>query len=258
MDAGPAQASRGFGPGLQTFYTAAMTADIEQGVRYDARHAAAYDRKIRALIPGYEALHELSAFLLAELLPARASVLVAGSGTGEELMRYADLAPDWRLTGLEPSGEMNARAAERCLVAGVAERVRLVEGKPGETELGERFDAATALLVLHFLPDDGAKAAFLAALAHALEPGGWLLLADWAGARGEPMCERLFRAWRSQQDATRPKPEQVALDFAHLDRNVHPVSSERRIALLAEAGFVVEGEYWRAYGLSALLARKVA
>ena len=33
--------------------------DVASGVKYDAAHANAYERKIRALIPGYALLHEL-------------------------------------------------------------------------------------------------------------------------------------------------------------------------------------------------------
>ncbi|GAB3247855.1 class I SAM-dependent methyltransferase [Chitinimonas naiadis] len=233
-----------------------MTASIEQGVRYDARHAAAYDRKIRQLIPAYEWLHTLSAALLGQLLPASAKVLVAGSGTGEELLRYAALAPAWSLQGVEPSGDMNALAAEKCQAAGIAERVRLIEGKPGEVVLGQGYDAVTSLLVMHFLPDDGAKQQFLSALATTLRPGGYLLLADLGGEPGEATFENLFRAWRAQQDASRDRPEQVELDFHHLRVNVHPVSDQRRGALLAAAGLQLRQEYWRAFGLAAVLVQK--
>lgn len=234
-----------------------MSHSPDQGVRYDARHAAAYDRKIRQLIPGYDVLHELSAFLLRELLPSAANVLVAGSGSGEELTRLAAHASDWRLTGIEPSAEMNALAAQKCAAAGVDARVSLIAGKPGEVDMGSGYDAATALLVLHFLPDDGSKAAFLQALGRALKPGGVLVLADLTGERESEGFGLLFQAWRRQQDATRERQDHVALDFAHLERNVYPMAPARRDALLAEAGFGVAGEYWRAYGLAGVWARRV-
>jgi tRNA (cmo5U34)-methyltransferase len=233
-----------------------MSHPVEQGVRYDAAHARAYERKIRALIPGYETLHELSTFMLLDCLPADARVLVAGSGTGEELIRYAQLAPGWRVTGVEPSPDMNANAAARIAEIGASDRVSLIEGKPGEVELGGPYDAVTSLLVMHFLPDDGSKARYIAALASALKSGGTLLLADLTGERESAEFHTLFRVWRHQQDSTRSKPEAVALDFAHLATNVHPLSETRRAALLADAGLVIEQTYWRALGLQAICARK--
>ncbi|MBV8466403.1 MAG: class I SAM-dependent methyltransferase [Burkholderiales bacterium] len=231
-----------------------MSHPVDQGIRYDAAHARAYERKIRALIPGYETLHELSSFMLLDRLPADARVLVAGSGTGEELARYAQLAPGWRLTGVEPSAEMNACAVARIEEVGASDRVTLIQGKPGEVDLGGPYDAVTSLLVMHFLPDDGSKARYLAALGGALKPSGTLLLADLTGERGSPEFETLFKVWRSQQDATRNKAEAVALDFAHLATNVHPLSPQRRTTLFAEAGLVVEQAYWQSLGLLAVSA----
>ncbi|QDQ25828.1 class I SAM-dependent methyltransferase [Chitinimonas arctica] len=239
------------------------TDTLDQGVRYDAKHAAAYDRKIRQLIPGYDTLHELSTSLLAELLPNEAAVLVAGSGTGEELLRFATAMPNWQLSGIEPSAEMNRLAADKYVAAGLGGRIQLIEGRPGDVVIEPpaghaAFDAVTALLVMHFLPDDSAKAAFLRALAAVLKPGGWLLLADLGGQRNEPGYEQLFRCWRRQQDSSRDRPEQVELDFSHLARNVHPLAPARRDALLRQAGLQVCQEYWRALGLAAVLVQKTA
>jgi tRNA (cmo5U34)-methyltransferase len=123
--------------------------------------------------------------------------------------------------------------------------------------LDANYDAATALLVMHFLPDDGSKLDFLQAMAAALKPGGLLLLADLGGQHGEADFERLFGAWRLQQQGTRARQDLVELDFGHLVRNVHPISAERRAVLFESAGFTAIGEYWRAYGLAATLCRKV-
>ncbi|WP_374353501.1 class I SAM-dependent methyltransferase [Chitinimonas sp.] len=234
-----------------------MNKQLESGVQYDARHAAAYERKIRQLIPGYDTLHALSASLLQQQLGKDARLLVAGSGSGEELARLAALAPGWRFTAVDPAPAMNALAGTRLADVGAAARVEFRSGKLGEVPLATDHAAATALLVLHFLPDDGSKLAFLRAVADALQPDGLLLLADLGGERGEAQFDMLFAAWRHQQDASRDRPEQVALDFAHLQHNVYPVSAKRRDALLAEAGFAVQGEYWRSFGLAAICCRKV-
>ena len=230
--------------------------DVAAGVQYDARHANAYERKIRALIPGYALLHELSSHLLVSWLGDAATIVVAGSGTGEEISRYAAANTGWHLAGVDPSADMQALARQRLHAEGVLDRVALFTGKLSEVVLPGPYDAATSLLVMHFLPDDGTKLAYLQALAAVLPIGAPLLLADLTGTRGEADFDALFRVWRQQQDATRHNPDHVALDFAHLERNVYPVSAARRAALLAEAGFAIELEYWRALGLSAILATR--
>lgn len=226
-------------------------------IRYDSRHAAAYPDKIRALIPAYDWLHQLSTELLLASLPPAARVLVAGSGGGEEVLRYAQAAPGWQLTGVEAAEAMHMLAQRRCAEAGLAARVHWQLGRLGEVALADGFDAATSLLVLHFLPDDGSKAAFLAGLARALRPGGILLLADLGGQPGEAGFEALFATWQQQQLRSRStRPDQVARDFALLRSEVFPISAARRQALLAEAGLQEVGEYWRALGLGAVLAQK--
>lgn len=223
-----------------------MTDPQASGVRYDAAHAAAYDRKIRKLMPGYEVLHETAAFLLAQLLPAQARILVLGSGTGEELLRYAALNPEWRLVGVEPATAMNEAARARIEAAGLGGRIDLIEADFAGAELEGQFDAAVSLLVLHFLSDDGAKAAYLAKLAALLPSGAPCLLADLSACEDPAVYGELFEAWRRQQLATRHS-EGVALDFFHLAHNIFPSTPLRSAALLAEAGFEAIQPFFRSF-----------
>ncbi|MFC4159357.1 SAM-dependent methyltransferase [Chitinimonas lacunae] len=227
-----------------------------QGVRYDAAHAAAYDRKIRKLMPGYEVLHETTAFLLAQCLPAGARVLVVGSGTGEELLRYAALDPTWQLVGVEPAAPMNEAAREKIVAAGLEARIELVEADLGSAALTGPFDAAVSLLVLHFLPDDGAKSAYLARLASLLPSGASCLLADLAACDDPAQQAVLFAAWRSQQLASR-RPEAVALDFYHLANHVYPLAPVRAGVLLNEAGFDAGQPFFRSFMLEGRWLRRI-
>ncbi|MGQ5525376.1 class I SAM-dependent methyltransferase [Chitinimonas sp. PSY-7] len=233
-----------------------MSQDKSDGVHYDARHAAVYDSKIRQLIPAYEWLHQLSTDLLLAMLPEDARILVAGSGTGEELLRYAKASPEWQLCGIEPSPDMNDVTENRIREAALQDRIALYPGYVGEVDVGQEFDAVTSLLVMHFLPDEASKERYLASLANTLEPGGVLLLADLVGERGEDGFEQLFDSWYQQQCRTRDRQDLVELDFMHLRENVYPIAPASRHALLAEVGLVEQGEYWRAFGLSAIWAVK--
>ena len=48
--------------------------------------AEGYDAKIRARVPGYEAMHEIATAALVAAVPAGGHVLVVGAGGGEDFM----------------------------------------------------------------------------------------------------------------------------------------------------------------------------
>jgi tRNA (cmo5U34)-methyltransferase len=59
----------------------------------DPQAAAQYAEGPRRFVPGYEALHRMTAILLAEGSPANARVLVLGAGGGLELRALAEAHP---------------------------------------------------------------------------------------------------------------------------------------------------------------------
>lgn len=105
----------------------------------------------RRFTPGLDAVHGMTAILLAERVPHDAHVLVLGAGGGLELKALAQSEPGWRFTGVDPAGPMLDLARET--LGGDAERAALVEGYIDATPAGP-FDAATCLLTLHFLDRD--------------------------------------------------------------------------------------------------------
>ena len=139
---------------------------------------AAYDLLVPALIPGYASLARLAVALLSESpLASRSgtSILVAGCGTGAELLEARAQRPDWRLTGLDPAAAMLSLAKER-LAPGDA--IDWLCCKVEDVDKQLSFDGALAVLVLQSLPDDGSKLGFLTALAKLLRPGAQLVLVD--------------------------------------------------------------------------------
>ena len=79
-----------------------------------------YDLMVRQLIPGYASLARLSVALLAASPLASeqgARVLVAGCGTGAELVEARRQRPDWILTALDPASDMLIEAQRRMPLA---------------------------------------------------------------------------------------------------------------------------------------------
>jgi ubiquinone/menaquinone biosynthesis C-methylase UbiE len=104
---------------------------------------------------------------LVQMLGRGASVLDAGCGTGEPILRFL-VERQFRVTGVDASAAMIAIAAERFPEA------RLVAGDMRQLAPDETFDAAIMWHSLFHLRHDDQRAMF-ATLARLLKPGGVLM-----------------------------------------------------------------------------------
>lgn len=200
--------------------------------RFDSAFAARYDGKVRATVPGYDALHQMTGGLLSTLVQAaKAHILVAGAGGGTELTVLGALNCDWALHGFDPSPEMTALARHRVSEEGLTEHVVLHQGFIDQMPPGLTFDGATALLVMHFLPDNGAKLQFLQAIAARLRPGSPFILADMHCDAGQDAV--LYEAWTKYVEQSEYDAASLAGDLASL----HVVPETRILELLRAAGF---------------------
>src|SRR5512138_850068 len=98
-------------------------ADYSPQDYFGAGRSTTYDRKIRASLPGYEALHAMVDDLLRPALPDEAHLLAVGVGTGMELLLLAAAHPGWRFTATDLSAEMLAIGRANVEAAGLADRV---------------------------------------------------------------------------------------------------------------------------------------
>ncbi|CAA7620044.1 bifunctional 2-polyprenyl-6-hydroxyphenol methylase/3-demethylubiquinol 3-O-methyltransferase UbiG [Magnetospirillum sp. UT-4] len=224
---------------------------------FDAERAQAYDRRIRDAIPGYEALHQLACMVLAETSGGQGRVLVAGAGTGSECVALAQACPGLHVVGVDPAEDMLAHAERKVAEHGLVERVRLYPSQVSELPVFEPFDAATLLLVLHFLPDDGAKQALLEDVAKHLKPGAPLVLADLFGPGwDDPWQAELRTFWQHLQRAAGIAEDDIGKGLGHVDRDIHPVTEARLAELLAAAGFGPPRQFFRALCFGGWVARR--
>lgn len=211
------------------------------------------DARARRQIPGYSSLARLSVSLLAgysSLQPSGSQVLVVGCGTGAELREAQSIRPDWALTGVDPAASMLHEARRR--LGPAAEQVSWVESRVEEMAGEASFGAAIAVLVLQELPDDGAKLAFLGALARLLQPGAPLVLVDvleGSGGLASGTSQQFQAALkRFQGDAS----AEVVSSAAPL----HLIGEARRSALLAAAGFSDPLRFFQALQVEGVVVQK--
>lgn len=224
---------------------------------FDAERAQAYDHRVREAIPGYDALHHLACIVVAELTQGSGRVLVAGAGTGAECVALAQSCPDLHVVGVDPARDMLAFAERKVAEHALVERVRLFPCAVADLPRFEPFDAATLLLVLHFLKDDGAKAALLAEIAAHLKPGAPLILGDLFGPGWDDAWQGELRTiWGHLQRAAGIDGEAIARGFRHVDRDIHPVTEERLTQLLDQAGFTAPRPFFRALCFGGWVCRR--
>ncbi|OAN47998.1 SAM-dependent methyltransferase [Paramagnetospirillum marisnigri] len=230
--------------------------DADKRDHWDKDRAEAYDRRVREAIPGYDALHVLSCQIVAEVTGGHGRALVVGAGTGVECVALAESCPGLAVVGVDPSKEMLRHAEAKVAERRLTRRVRLYPSKVGALPKFEPFDAATALLVMHFLKDDGAKAALLEEISSHLKPGAPLVLADLFGRWDDAWQQQLRAWWRHLQLAAGIPEGEVEKGFRHIDRDIFPVTETRLAELLAGAGFGPPQPYFRALCFGGWVARK--
>src|SRR6266511_3070526 len=112
---------------------------------FDASRSTQYDMKIKASMPGYEAIHGMTKDFLRLALPETAHILVVGAGTGMELVTLGISNPGWCFTAVDTSPEMIELCRNSIRCAGLEERVKIHAGPIHELPPCELFDAATSI-----------------------------------------------------------------------------------------------------------------
>jgi tRNA (cmo5U34)-methyltransferase len=199
-------------------------------------------RDWQRVVPGLDGLYNAMRAILEASLPAAAAVLVVGAGGGRELEALAASRHDFRLTGVDPSPDMLALAARH---AGVA-RVTLVNGLVDDLPLQPAFDAATSLLVMHFLGTMAAKHAYLTAIRDRLRPGAPYLHAD-VSLEGAAHFERLapaFRAHAGLMGFADDWAKEASAMLAQMTDG-RAIAESATLALFADCGFRLVSPFFR-------------
>ncbi|MCP9771818.1 class I SAM-dependent methyltransferase [Synechococcus sp. Tobar12-5m-g] len=211
-----------------------MAADFGPETTHD-RTAAGYDLVVQRLIPGYASLARLAVALLAASPLASSTgseVLVAGCGTGAELVEAVGQRPDWRLTALDPSAAMLTASRLRL---GEEATIDWRRSSVEAFDANGRFAGALCVLVLDSLPDDGSKLAFLTALARSLQPGGQLVLVDLMRPALPLLKDQMADALLAFQSASGLEDDREIVQS--LTQGLHPIGVARFTALVNAAGF---------------------
>lgn len=189
-----------------------------------------------AFTPGHAGLMQMIGVLLGETMPDDGAILVVGAGGGLETRYLAGIEPQWRFVGVDPAAPMldlaRATAGE---VAG--DRMTLIKGTVADAPDGP-FDAATCILVLGLVPDNGSKLDLLRQTRGRLKPGSPLVLVDQCFDRNTPDYSRRLDRYAAYALRSGVDDEVVARARAGIAALNSVATAQRNEELLAEAGFV--------------------
>ncbi|QRY82444.1 class I SAM-dependent methyltransferase [Pseudomonas sp. PDNC002] len=200
---------------------------------HDPEAAARYAENPPRFVPGLSDLHRMAGILLAESAPADGHLLVLGAGGGMELKAFADAQPHWRFTGVDPSAEMLAVAAQ--MLGQQAQRVDFRQGYIDDAPPGP-FDGAACLLTLHFLAEPE-RLRVLREIHERLKPGAAFVMAHASVPQGTGERARWLSRYAAFAIRAGMEPASAQQARAAVDAHLNILTPEQDEALLWEAGF---------------------
>jgi tRNA (cmo5U34)-methyltransferase len=198
---------------------------------------AEYDTTVTRFMPGYTSVFQMALALLEMQLSEAANLLVVGAGSGMELVTFGQAKPNWHLLGVDPSTLMLAIAQQKLIANQLTDRVTLHQGYVHELPEQPLYDAATCILVMHFLPDDGSKLAFLRSISDRLKPGAMFLLVDGFGDKASASFRMMLEAWKRHGLNAGADVERLTEMEQKIRESLPCIPESRTVALLEEAGF---------------------
>lgn len=202
-----------------------------------------YEKGIRRTLPSYDAMLRLIQTFYHSKLPENANMLVVGAGSGNEILQLAEGRPHWSFTGIDPSESMLNIAKERLLA--LPNNMSFHQATILDAPLpSTQYDAASCILVLHFIRDDEEKLVTLKEIAKYLKPGAPFVLVAKYGQPGSLETEIQFDLWRSYWlQHTRLSVSDVA-EMEKSIRSLSFMSEEDILTLLQSAGFTKPSRFF--------------
>jgi tRNA (cmo5U34)-methyltransferase len=212
-----------------------------------------YDIIARQSIPAYDALFTMIEALLALYLANNAHILIVGAGGGNEIVTLGQAHSEWKMTGVDPSEKMLEIAQQKVDSLNLANRVTLQKGVIEEVSAYE-YDAATSLLVMHFLPDDSSKLAYLQAIANRLKSGSPFLLVDFQGDKQSESFKILVAGWQKRAELAGMEQEYLTNLVDKMWQHLCCIPEKRTIELLEQANFKNVTRFYSAFVYTGWLA----
>lgn len=212
-----------------------MTEDLTINVKM----AEAYEKNTRISVPTYDSLFVMvQSYFRMQLGSKSASLLVIGAGGGSELAAWGPSNPGWTFTGVDPSEEMLKIAKYKSAKLGLEDRVSFVQGTIDDLpESDSKFDAASCILVLHFIDDVQEKLKLLRSIKDKVKSGAPFVLVSAYGNLDDSEFQARLDVWKSFWIAGGREPSEVDDMINNNFKKLSLLPEQEIEGLLADSGF---------------------
>ncbi|MCR8996297.1 class I SAM-dependent methyltransferase [Brevibacillus halotolerans] len=235
------------------------TENTNTAMSWDHPDVKRYEKTISLKIPGYFHLYEMTDHLIAAQLQGENSscdVLVVGAGGGQEIVTLGGRHEAWTFTGIDPSAHMLEIAKSRAETIGLGERVSLIQGRLEQLSLEDQYDAATCLLVLHFVKGLQQKQELLQRIGERLKPGAPFCFASFHADTNTDTFHIQMQAWKSHMLENGIPQEDWERFEASIGLQSDPIPSSVVQELLEQSGFTHATRYFGSYFIDGWFAIK--
>ncbi|MBM7107698.1 tRNA (cmo5U34)-methyltransferase [Brevibacillus laterosporus] len=232
---------------------------INTVMSWDHPDVKRYEKTISLKIPGYFHLYDMTDRLMAAQLQGGNSsfdVLIVGAGGGQEIVTLGSRHESWTFTGIDPSAQMLEIAKSRAESIALGERVSLIQGTLEQLPLENQYDAATCLLVLHFVKGVKQKQELLQRIGERLKPGAPFCLASLNGEPNTSAFHVQMQAWKNHMLDNGIPLEDWERFEASIGRESDLVPASIVQELLEQAGFTHATRYFGSYFVDGWFAVK--
>ena len=195
-----------------------------------------YDEAVFLAVPGYEVMHTMALACLQAYLPNEAQVLSVGCGTATEIIRFGQANPQWNFLGIDPSEDMLNLARKKFSDPQLAARVTLQQGFTHDLATDVLYDAATSIMVLHFVPKEE-KLIFLKSISARLRPSAPLVITTLRLAKESSELDVLMPVLQAYWHGNGLPTQRIEEVVAGFKNTVNPTPEPEIEALLKAAGF---------------------
>lgn len=224
---------------------------------FNQNRAASYDNQRVKMAPLKDALHLFIRMVLSGL-PENANILCVGVGTGAELLELARANPNWKFTLAEPAGSMLDVCRQRAKDAGIENRCTFHSGYLATLPPTNPFDAATCLLVSHFIMDLKQRREFFSEIFAHLKSGGILINADLTTSRTPETFDSLLTVWFRMLEFSDMSKGDIDKQRTSFGRRISALKAHDMETLLKSSGFETPVLFYQALLISAWYSKRAA
>lgn len=193
--------------------------------------AASFDQQREKLAPIKDALH-LNMRMILSNLPPEANILCVGAGTGAELIYLAQEFPQWHFTAVDPAEAMLNICRKRVASLGLQSRCTFHQGHLDTLSSSIKYDAATSILVSHYIEAGQQRIAYFAEIASRLKASGILVNADLSCGMSTSNFKKMLPVWVAMHEYSG-----MPVKIEAFERSVASTAIEQVESVLQSSGF---------------------